>query len=346
MISSSITKLDEEGHRYREHPVAELIGNGLSIEAVADLLWQHHHDRSNWVLEAGLRSDLRRTQLSLAPAIGALDRLRVSVSVASADDVLRNAHSEGAFVEAGRIIIMSMVHGLGVSAKATRDEHGVARALWPGLTKSSRKRGARPNESSVRALEVAMILLADHGLATSTFGVRLAASVRADPYSVVSTGLGSIGGVLHGSAADSVVRLLARADEIGAELAIGERFASGERIPGVGHKVYRTVDPREALLFSALERGWQSDPRLDTVKQIRHLVTDRIERPANVDLALGALAWLGHFESGPTAVFAIARTIGWVAHAVEEMGEIPVRFRPVARYVPNHPDPDRPDQDP
>lgn len=188
-----------------------------------------------------------------------------------------------------------------------------------------------------------MILLADHGLATSTFGVRLAASVRADPYSVVSAGLGSMGGVLHGSAAEAVIRLLDRADEIGPEEAIGERFALGERIPGFGHKVYRLVDPREAALFAAVEVGWESDSRLETVRQVQHLVTDRIDQPANIDLALGALAWLAHFERGATAVFAIARTVGWIAHAVEEMGEDPVRFRPVARYVPNRPDPDQPD---
>lgn len=188
-----------------------------------------------------------------------------------------------------------------------------------------------------------MILSADHGLATSTFGVRLAASVRADPYSVVATGLGSMGGVLHGSAAEAVVRLLDRAAEIGPEEAIAERFASGERIPGFGHKVYRTADSREAVLLSAVDDAWESDPRLETVRRVRHLVADRIDQPANIDLALGALSWLGHFEAGATAVFAISRTVGWIAHAVEEMGEKPVRFRPVARYVRNRPNPDQAD---
>ncbi len=343
VISSSITKLGEEGHQYRDRSVADLIASDLSFEAVADLIWQHDHDPSSWQLSPASRDDLRRAQLALVATSPLLDRLRVSVSVASASDVLRNARSDAAFVEAGRFILLSMVAGLAVSPEHGRSLGGIANDLWPGLTKSSRKRGARRNNSRVRALEVAMILMADHGLATSTFGVRLAASVRADPYSVVSTGLGSMGGVLHGSAADAVIRLLARADEIGAEVAIGERFAAAERIPGFGHKVYRTVDPREALLLSALETGWQSDPRLETIRQVRHLVTDRIDQPANIDLALGGLAWLGHFEGGATAVFAVARTVGWIAHAVEEMGEKPVRFRPVARYVPNRPDPDQPD---
>ncbi len=344
VISSSITKLGEEGHQYRDQAVTDLIARDLSFEAVADLIWQHDHDLASWRLSSGLRSDLKRTQLSLAATTPSLDRLRVSVSVASGSDVLRNARSDGAFVEAGRVIILSMVAGLAVSPGPAHSERGVAHDLWPGLTHSSRRSGARRNNKRVRALEIAMILLADHGLATSTFGVRLAASVRADPYSVVSTGLGSMGGVLHGSAADAVVRLLHRAAELGPEEAIAERFSLGERVPGFGHKVYRSVDPREALLHSALQDGWESDPRLNTVRQVRHLVTDRIDQPANIDLALGALSWLAHFEAGATSVFAIARTVGWIAHAVEEMGEKPVRFRPVARYVPNRPDPDQPDQ--
>ncbi len=345
VISSSITKLGEEGHQYRDQSVADLITRGLNFEAVADLVWQHDHDLECWRLSSALRDDLRRTQLSLVSTTPSLDRLRVSVSVASASDVLRNARSDGAFVEAGRVVILSMVTGLAAPSGPARPQHGVAHELWPGLTHSSRRTGARRSVKRVRALEVAMILLADHGLATSTFGVRLAASVRADPYSIVSTGLGSMGGVLHGSAADAVVRLLDRAEEIGPEKAIAERFALGERVPGFGHKVYRAVDPREAILYSALQDGWESDPRLDTVRQVRHLVTDRIDQPANIDLTLGALAWLAHFETGATAVFAIARTVGWIAHAVEEMGEKPVRFRPVARYVPNRPDPNQPDGD-
>lgn len=347
VISSSITRLDDSGHQYRDRLVTELVTEGLSYEEVCDLIWQQDHDEAKWRLDEGLRNDVSRAQQALPASVPTIDRLRVSVSVASAHDPLRNAQSSRAQYEAGRRMILAMSFGLGpLPTKPTKQIKrlaGVAEVLWPGLTGGSRKASARSTPDRLAALEGAMIMLADHGLAASTFGVRIAASVRADPYSIVATGLGSMGGVLHGSASDAVVRLFERAHNIGPEAALAERFATGERIPGFGHAIYRTGDPRKKVLGDAIDKGWESDERLVVVHELERLVSDRLEQPVNVDWALGAMAWLGHFGDRATSIFAVARTAGWIAHAVEELSERPVRFRPAARYVPNHPDPNRAD---
>ncbi len=341
VITSSITKLDESGHLYRDQPVSSLIERGLSFEQVADLIWQRDHLVSNWTLPESLRSNLLKVRADLPHMMPTLERLRVATSVASTHDELRSALSSAGFAQAGRWIMLAQSMSLLLGRQRMASGAGVAQSFWPGLIQESRRPGAAATADRVRSLEVAMILLADHGLAASTFGVRIAASVRADPYSIVATGLGSMGGALHGSAALAVVRLFERVAESGPSAVVGERLANGERIPGFGHTVYRKADPRHALLMDAIADGWPEDSRLDTVLRVTGMVMDRVEQPPNIDLALGALAWLAHFDQRVIAVFSVARTAGWIAHAVEEMAERPVRFRATARYVPNHPDPNR-----
>lgn len=333
VITSSITKLDEAGHRYRDQSVLAL-AKKKTFEEVADLLWQQEHEHSSWHLEPELWERLIRVHGAFGAKSPSIDSLRVSVSVASAHDKLRSAQTPHGFTEAGRQSILSMVHGLVCPVGPKRRTHeGVAQVLWRGLTQHARQRAARSQPARVRALEAAMILLADHGLATSTFGVRVAASVRADPYSIVSTGLGAVAGVLHGSAAGMVVRLLDRAEQVGAEVAAGELFARGERIPGFGHTIYKNRDPREKMLFELVCAGWKGDKRITVLKQLKRVIADRIEVPPNVDWPLGAMTWLGHFHAQPVSIFAVARSAGWIAHAMEEMNEQALRFRPSARYV-------------
>lgn len=344
VIASSITRLDEAGHEYRDRPVSKLIDEGLSFEQVCELLWKSNVDPTPWEHPVELLTAVVTAQQALPDATPAFDRLRVSTAVASALDPLRNAQSSGAFFDAGRRTIVAMAIGLSAAHGPTkRRPSGVAALMWPGLTRGSRRSDSKATPERIRALEVALILLADHGLAASTFGVRIATSVRADPYSIVGAGLGSMAGVLHGSASSAVGGFLERAKSKGPAAALAERFANNESIPGFGHVIYQARDPREALLRQQVERAWSDDSRLDLVRELRMLVADRTDQPANIDWALGAMAWLGNFGESSPGVMAVARTAGWIAHAVEEMGEQPLRFRPTARYVVNHLDPNRSD---
>jgi citrate synthase len=184
-------------------------------------------------------------------------------------------------------------------------------------------------------LNAALVLLADHELAVSTLAARVAASARADPYSVVSTGLGVIAGGMHGAASRPVVDLLT---EVGrpahAAQVIGARLRRGERLPGLGHKVYRTVDPRAEVLLDLLCGLRLPAGRWAVVVAVHDLVRDRLPLVVNVDFALGAMVYAAGMDvEAAEAMFSIARTAGWLAHAIEEYAEEPLRFRPRAAYT-------------
>lgn len=324
VVTTAITELDESGHRYRGVPVHELLDT--TFESVADLLWQHE---GSWDVPLHLVASVRKALSALPPDTPVLDRYRVAVAVTSALDPMRHRPTPAAHAQAGRTMIGAVARALG----PPHSEIGsVAGQLVAAL--SGADCGSNPDDRR-RVVDLALILLADHGLAASTYGARIAASVRADPYSIVAAGLGPVGGLLHGAASLGVHQLFVEAERRGVAAAVGARLASGERLPGVGHTIYREVDPREKLLSAAILDGWNRDPRLDTFTGMRDHLTFHLDSVINVDFALGALTWMldGPEWSGE-AIFALARMAGWIAHGIEEFEEAPVRFRPAARYVP------------
>ena len=234
-------------------------------------------------------------------------------------------------MRAGRRIITAMVAALPLlgTEPVRVGPFPLAGRLWPRLSRY------RATPRLVATLNAALVLLADHELAASTFAARVAASVRADPYSVVSTGLGCIAGTLHGAASQPVVDLFA---EVGtpdrAARVVGERLRRGERIPGLGHKVYRTRDPRAGVLLDLLRHQAVPRERWAVVERVLNVVEDQLAVVVNIDFALGALAWVTEMDGDAAeAVFSIARTAGWLAHAIEEYAEEPLRFRPRAVYI-------------
>lgn len=130
-----------------------------------------------------------------------------------------------------------------------------------------------------------------------------------------------------------VFRLFQRADQASPAEAIAELIEAGQRIPGVGHTIYRSIDPRYPVLMKRVASAFATTPGLDTVREVENLITDELPQPINVDFALGALIWLGDCKADAGQLFALARTVGWLAHATEELGERPVRFRPKGSYI-------------
>jgi citrate synthase len=219
--------------------------------------------------------------------------------------------------------------GPGASAVGEADAVTVAGLLWRAL-------GARPpGPGDVAVLDAALVLLADHGLAASTLAARVAASVRADVYGVVSAGLGAADGPLHAAAPERAGRLLdaAVADPVAA---LARHLRDGGSPPGFGHAVYRRQDPRAELLLGLLPDG----PALAAVDAMAAWLAAREDLFPTVDLALAALASTYGMPPGSAAiVFQLARIAGWVAHALEEYAEPGVRFRAVGVYagdLPTH----------
>jgi citrate synthase len=236
--------------------------------------------------------------------------------MATAAHVLADLHPDDIPADAARRLLVTAPLVLG-----SRHRTGAyARRLAGAWTR-------RPSDQLVDALDSALILLADHELATSTLAVRIAASVRTSAYAGLAAGLATVDGVLHGSAAAEVSRFLAACEAAEPTVVIAQLRANRTPIPGFGHKVYRGIDPRYALLAEHVRR---LDPReADLLDAVVAEAGRTITHQPNVDLALGALIRAARLEPD-TPIFAVARIVGWAAHFAEELGERPLRFRGVA----------------
>ena len=325
LVSTRIARSTDEGVYVRGR---DLVAEAAlaTFEEAADRIWQAAPGES-WPSAADPDGDQDDTEVRLPKSAPLMDRLRIGVALASATDPLRDDLSPTSVRTAGRRTVCAMVNSL--PQRCNPQDGSVAETL--------RCRLARRQASQRRraALNRALVLLAEHGLASSTLGARVAASVRADPYSAITAGLGVLGGRLHGAANAPVHRLLADAARSGdAASALGEAQRTLGFTPGFGHVTLKRRDARCGALMEALASAWPTDERLGTVFEVYDFATDRTEGIATVDYALGALTYLADMtpESGE-AVFAVARTIGWIAHALEEYGEEPLRFRFRARYI-------------
>ena len=339
ILATRLTRVADEGLSIRGHDVIDLVGGGAGFVDLVELVWEGA-DGELWPAVAD-RTGPGPLGGAFAPgdATNLLEQLRALVALAAATDPLRHDLSPRGVRAAGRRAITAMVSGLrhqpdgrepSVSAAGptgTVDPTLVA-ALWSQLSSQE------PRPERLRALDVALALLVDHGLAASTLAARVAASVRADPYSVIIAGLGVLGGPLHGRASSEVHDLYRSAEEHGPAEALARLQRRGLSVPGFGHSVYRAQDPRYGPLLGEVVAGWSDDPRLRTVFAVRDVLAQRNEAIPNVDLALGALTFLAAMpaNAGET-IFAVGRTAGWLAHGLEEYGEKVARFRTRATYV-------------
>ncbi|MFI9558103.1 citrate synthase [Nonomuraea endophytica] len=266
-----------------------------------------------WAGEVGALGAAVAAQRGLPVELLPLDRLQVIVTVLGASDSLRHQLDPVSVAATGRRLISGLVDALPLVG--AEDATGtVAERLWPRLT------AREPTPALVDALRAAMVLLADHELAASTLAARVAASAKADPYAVVLTGLGVLGGPLHGGASYGAERMLAEVTDPGlAPRVIGERVRRGERIPGFGHSVYKNGDARGAALLDLVESAAPGHDRLAAARAVLSETRRRRLPEHNIDMSLATLAAVAGMVSGAgEAVFAIARTAGWLAHAMEE----------------------------
>ncbi|KIF79763.1 citrate synthase, partial [Streptomyces sp. 150FB] len=247
---------------------------------------------------------------------------------AAVADPLRFDLSREAVLGTARTLIPTLVDALPKAGEPRDGDGSLAWRLWTRLT-------ALPaGEPAVRALDTALSLLIDHDLAASTLAARVAASARAHPYAVVSAGLGALDGPLHGAASGLAHRMLTEVLERGSAAAVvADHLRAGRRVPGLGHRLYQGPDPRAEALFAVLRELPGAGPVLEAAREVEATTARHVKLHANVDLALAVLSVTGAMEAeaGET-VFAVARTAGWIAHALEEYEERPLRMRPSGQY--------------
>ena len=313
-IASAITQLDELALSYRGVEVAAL-SRQCSFEQVAELLWSGTVPSSAVIWPGADRADV---DACVAAARGLGSAASALVALTAMIPVLAARHpADGPEGAARRFIwVASALSGAGVDGSIAER---LAHAWHPD-----------PTPELVRAIDRALVLLADHELATSTLAVRIATSVRTDAYAAFGAGLATLTGVLHGSSAAGAAALLADAAEHGPVAAIRGVLDTGRRLSGFGHSVYRTGDPRLAPLLEAVRALPDPSGRYEIVDAVMREASGLIVARPNVDFGLAALSFVGGLDAD-VPIFAVARVAGWAAHIEEELLERPLRFRGVAR---------------
>jgi citrate synthase len=348
VVPSALTAIDRGLPWYRGLAVPELAGT-RGFEEVAEWLWTARFPdpvpawrASQPALDAG-----RQAQAALPHGALPLERIRVIAAALPAGDELRLELRPAAVTAAGRSLVAGLVDCLpriarrppgrrgqretratGRPGPPPADAGSIAVRLWTGLSSLD------PEPELVRVVDAALVLLADHELAASTVAARVAASVRADPYAVASAGLAVVSGTLHGGASLGIEALLDEIDRPDqAASVVGARLRRGERLRGFGHRLYPDGDPRAATLLARLRATADSSPRMEVVDSLLQVAHHRGLPEPNVDLALAALAHVtGMTHGAGEAIFATARTAGWIAHALEEY-ERNAPIRPRAVYI-------------
>jgi citrate synthase len=339
-VESAITEITGDRLRFRGHDALRLaVSRGF--EDVAELLWtgelppERARRARPWGATPAALAAGRAAQAALPAGTLPLERFQVIVPAMAVTDPLRLHLDPPAVSAAGRSIIAGMVDCLPVPASLapggtilpdTVPDQPIADRLW------SRLCDRRPSPALRRALSAALVLLADHELAASTLAARVAASVRADPYAVVGTGLGAMSGALHGGASLATETLIAAAsgpDDV--PRVIAELLRRGEKVPGFGHLVYKGGDPRAVMLLDLVRRAAPKSGRLAVAEAVLAEVRLKSLPAPNADFALATLTLVaGMVRGAGEAIFAVARTAGWIAHALETYaGNRPLRPRAV-----------------
>jgi citrate synthase len=362
-VESAITEITGDSLRFRGLDATRLAVS-RTFEEVAELLWtgELRSAREPWQARPAALAAGRAAQAALPAGTLPLERLQVIVPAMAATDPLRLQLDTAAVLAAGRSIIAGMVDcmpstatsgpgtsgpgisgpgisgagisGAGISGPGISGPgisgpgQPVAERLW------SRLCDRRASPALMHAMSAALVLLADHELAASTLAARAAASVRADPYAVVGTGLGAVSGALHGGASLGAETLMAAAsgpDDV--PRVVAELLRRGEKVPGFGHFVYRGGDPRAVVLLDLVRRAAPKSGPLAVADALVAEIRQKSLPEPNIDFAIATLARVaGMVRGGAEAIFAVARTAGWIAHALEAYAG-PGPLRPRAIYT-------------
>ena len=204
-------------------------------------------------------------------------------------------------------------------------------------------REKEPDPLSARILDICLTLHAEHTMNASTFSARVTASTLTDPYAVVASAVGTLGGPLHGGANEEVIGML---EEIGSienvRPYIEDRLQRKAKIMGFGHRVYKVKDPRATILQNLAEQLFEKfghDKYYDLALEMEQVVAEKLGHKGiypNVDFYSGLVyRKLGIPTDLFTPVFAIARVAGWLAHWKEQLAENRI-FRPSQVYSGLH----------
>jgi citrate synthase len=331
---------------YRGYDINELAGK-VSYEEVVYLLWHgrlpNRHELQE--LTTALRAERELPQgvidfITSAPRDAApIDIMRTAVSMLGC---YKTTRAEVSMPENNQIAI-KLVAQIGIVAAwfhrartgqplppIRKDLSEAGHFLWL-MT------GEEPGAEATRTLDIAYVLHAEHGFNASTFTCRVVASTLSDMYSAISAGIGALKGPLHGGANEGVIHML---QEIGSLEAVDawveDALAQKKKIMGIGHRVYKVLDPRAPHLKAMgvkLSNELGEPKWIQMSERIAGIMRERKGLNANVDFYSATVYYsLGIPTDLFTPIFAIARMSGWTAHVLEQLADNRL-FRPLSGYV-------------
>ena len=332
---------------YEGYDIGELAGKA-SFEEVIHLLWHGHlpntkeladlvHNlRSRRELPLGVIRFLTRAPKSADP----MDVIRTAVSMLGLydsdleEDINVDKNRIRAFHITAKIgVIAAYFHRArqGKSLPPVRQDLGEAAHFLYLIN------GEEASPETVKTLDVAYVLHADHGMNASTFSARVTIATLSDMYSAITSAIGTLKGPLHGGANEGVIRML---EEIGEEDKVDawveEQLAEKKKILGIGHRVYKVLDPRAPFLRDMAVKltDQLGEPKwIRMSERIAQLMREKKGLEANVDFYSATVYHsLGIPTDLFTPIFAIARTAGWTGHVLEQLADNRL-YRPLSEYV-------------
>lgn len=197
--------------------------------------------------------------------------------------------------------------------------------------------GEKPSQDAESTLDMCYVLHADHGMNASTFSARVTIATLSDMYSAITTAIGTLKGPLHGGANEGVIKMLQEIGSLEAvDAYIEDALANKRKIMGIGHRVYKVLDPRAPHLKRMAHKlsAELGDPKwIQMSERIAQLMLEKKGLNANVDFYSATVYYsLGIPTDLFTPIFAIARTSGWTAHVLEQLADNRL-IRPQSQYT-------------
>ena len=333
---------------YAGYDINELAGK-VSYEEVVYLLWHRALPR-RWQLDE-LKSQLRAER---ELPRGVVDFIKSAPKGANPMDIMRTGvsmlglYDSGLDEEAGRedanhrraISITSKIGVIAAYFHCTRQGlplPDVRTDLDEAAHFLYLLNGTEPSAEAAKTLDVAYVLHADHGMNASTFSARVTIATLSDIYSAVTSAIGTLKGPLHGGANEGVIHMLL---EIGSEdnvdAWVEEQLAQKKKIMGIGHRVYKVLDPRAPHLRAMAVKLSEElgEPKyIRMSERIAEIMKEKKGLNANVDFYSATVYYsLGIPTDMFTPIFAIARTSGWTGHVLEQLADNRL-YRPLSEYI-------------
>ena len=355
-VQSEICYIDGVAGRlvYRGYEIADLVEH-TSFEETVHLLWDRKLPNKSEL--AALKAEISR-EMSLAPHVLALlralpsktepmDALRTAISSAGATDP--DLHCDPKDFAAQRrkaVRILAMLPTIVTSFSRLRQGQDPV-APDPSLSLAANflymLNGKKPHETLVRVLDAALVLHAEHGMNASTFTARVTAATLADMHAAITAATAALKGPLHGGANEDVMRLLLECgDATTCEKVVKEKLSRGDKIPGFGHRVYRTFDPRATYLRKMSKQLGEAAGNTKWYEMSERLIPimkDSLSstgQPRNLNPNVDFFSASAYYTMGIpielfTPLFGVARAAGWSAHVIEQQAQNRI-IRPTDDY--------------